>query len=188
MKLRLQSYPPLGQVTAANADEGLRLQAVLEVPQHWENAPWQIILWYSVDKKPWIGTELSNTVARHAPCFLQRGSSTLCRVNFETHVNFESSLQFTFKLRHSEDEEWIWAHDQFGLNDGYVTNVMGGVAAPELKELIPNLNKEWVASELQSQAPQTRLWSLKVSVPAAENDISSFRDINVGTPWGSFLR
>jgi len=57
-----------------------------------------------------------------------------------------------------------------------------------LRDVIPGLNSEWKVTEHMSQSPQTQLWSLEADIASAVGDASTFRDIEIGRPWGAYLR
>jgi hypothetical protein len=187
MKVALQSYPPLGQATPVATGEVI-FTVVLDVPQFREREPWEVSLWGSTDDDSWDEVKLSLLGAENAPATLQLLPEGMSRFYFSAHVTFKESFKFTLKFRHCDREPWRWIRDEQGLNDGIVTAYSPSPASEQLSDYITNLNKEWTVAERLSQSPQSRLWSLESSIPPADGDVPTYKDIEIGTPWGSFLR
>ncbi|ROT39552.1 raffinose synthase Sip1 [Sodiomyces alkalinus F11] len=189
MKAIVQSFPPLGQVT--QVQEGhLSFLAVLQVPASRGEEPWQVALWQSTDGQEWTESLLHPTSPDSAPKELQSVDASSSRLYFSVSLAARESLQFTLKFRHGENEPWRWTRDELGLGDGLVI-VRTGLAAglPEdLNGIIKDLNPAWTVQQKMSQSPGTRLWVLETPVPAAVGDDSTYRDIPIGIPWGSYLR
>jgi hypothetical protein len=113
----------------------------------------------------------------------------MSRFYFSSSVSFDVSLQFTLKFRHSSDVEWRWIRDEQGLNDGLVVNTPVGPSSNNLSNLIPDINsKDWTIKSHLSQSPRTSLWSLEAAIASANQDDSTYRDISIGTPFGTFAR
>jgi hypothetical protein len=188
MKVKLQSYPPLGQVTTLDKT-GLAVTAVLEVPSHRCKDPWQIALWYSTDDSgDWEELTLSPLEVDEQPQAFQATTGHVERLFFVTELTLKSRVQFTLKFRSDESDDWRWTRDEQGLGDGVVIKTSPVITSEDLGSLIPDLDNRWKITDCLSQAPRTKLWSLEAIVPAAEADASSFTDIYIGTPWGSFMR
>ena len=187
MKAQLQSHPPLSQVTVVSGDH-FDLTVVLEIPSSRSHEPWQVAVWHSTDGGEWAESPLLPTEAEEAPPSLQGNTAGFPRAFFRTLVSFKSSFQFSLKFRHGEDEIWRWIRDEQGLGDGLIVAKTQAAVSEDLSVLITGLNKQWTVSNCMSQAPRSQLWSLEAPVPGIDMDQSSVRNLEIGTPWGSFLR
>jgi hypothetical protein len=187
MKARLQVYPPLGQVTCVEQGH-LRLVAVLELSHSTSKETWDVSLWNSKDDKEWADIGLTPLADEATPVDLQATSNSRSRFYFSATLDFESSLRFTLRFRQRGSETWRWIRDEVGLDDGVVVYKPAQEVPKEIQSLVTDLNPEWRVSACESESPQTRLWSLDVAVPKASGDDSSITNVDVGVPWGSFIR
>ncbi|KAF4963939.1 hypothetical protein FSARC_8074 [Fusarium sarcochroum] len=188
MKVVLQSFPPLGQVTPVRGKD-VTLTAVLEIPKFRAHESWEVSVWHSVDGSGWKDLTLDPVEEASGPQTLQSSADSVSRFYFTSSFSFDGSVQFTLKFRHSPDADWRWIRDEQGLNDGLVANTAIAVSSSSLSDLIPNLNsKDWAIKSCLSQSPGTSLWSLETIIPPTNGDDSTYRDITIGTPWGSFAR
>ncbi|KAF4972632.1 hypothetical protein FZEAL_9557 [Fusarium zealandicum] len=188
MKVVLQSYPPLGQVTPIRG-KGVAFTAVLEIPNSRADEPWEISVWHSIDGSDWQDTELSLIGEDDIPQTLQLTPGSMSRSYFTSSFTFDASVQFTLKFRHNQDAEWRWIRDEQGFDDGLIVNSTAGVSSDQLSDLVPGLNaRDWTITSRLSQSPGTSLWSLETEIPSAKGNDSTYRDISIGTPWGSFSR
>ncbi|KAM0442483.1 hypothetical protein ACHAQK_004176 [Fusarium lateritium] len=188
MKVVLQSFPPLGKVSSVHGKD-IILTAVLEIPQSRANEPWEVSLWHSVDGLDWKDLKFVPVKEGPAPQTLQTSDDSMARFYFSSSFSFDASVQFTLKFRHSPDADWRWIRDEQGLNDGLVVNASPGISSSNLPDLIPDFNShDWTVKSHLSQSPGTSLWSLESVIPPANGDDSTYKDITIGTPWGSFSR
>ncbi|KAH6609328.1 glycoside hydrolase family 36 protein [Trichoderma cornu-damae] len=188
MKALLQSYPPLSQVTPVRSPDGVPFTALLEIPRFRAEESWEVALWHSIDGRDWTEGEVPRIKSGEAPQALHAESEVVSRLYFATKLSFKKTLRFTIKFRHGAGEPWRWIRDEQGLEDGHVVLLPAPSESDGLIDLIPGLNTAWKATSRMSQAPKTQLWSLETTVPPGRDDLSSFTDIEIGTPWGSFLR
>lgn len=186
-KVQCQCYPPLGQVTSVE-DSDILFIAVLEVPKTQSQDPWEASLWHSVDDAGWLEAALFPVDSAGQPLDLQPQSDSTARLYFTTPLSFEKAVQFTLKFRSNEGESWRWIRDEQGLGDGVVVTTSASVTSEELSDRVPDINSNWAVSSRMSQSPRTRLWTLETTIPAAEGEASTFKDLSIGTPWGSFVR
>ncbi|KAM0467006.1 hypothetical protein ACHAPV_000518 [Trichoderma viride] len=187
MKVILQSYPPLSQVTPVENSSSVSFTALLEIPKSRAEESWEVALWHSIDGEDWTEAEVPRIQSSQAPQALHVESKAVFRLYYATKVTFKKSLRFTIKFRHNHSEPWRWIRDEQGLEDGHIVLLPAPTESDKLADLIPGLNNAWKVASRMSQAPKTQLWSLEAVVPPAENDLSSFTDIQIGTPWGSYL-
>ncbi|KAF7542986.1 hypothetical protein G7Z17_g11111 [Cylindrodendrum hubeiense] len=188
MKATLQSNPPLGQVTPVQGKD-VHLAAILEIPKSRATEPWEVCVWHSVDGSEWKETKLGPVEESQTPQTLQLMPESMSRFYFASSFSFDASVQFTLKFRHDPHEEWRWIRDEQGLDDGWIVQPTAGISSDKLTDLIPDLNSNgWTVSSCLSQSPGTVLWALQAPIPPAEGDNSTYKDISVGTPWGSFSR
>lgn len=191
MQVLLQSYPPLGQVTPVKdlSDGAVVFTTVLKVPRSRATESWNVVLWLSADGKEWCEVGLNPLDTKDAvPKALQVESESTVMFYFTGIVKFRTSVRFTLKFRHEGDELWRWIRDEQGLDDGHIVVNTIAQTADELSKLIPALNNTWKVSSRMSQTPKTQLWSLECMIGAAESNKSLCTDIEIGTPWGSFMR
>jgi hypothetical protein len=188
MVVTLQSYPPLGQATPVQS-QNITLTAVLEIPKPREADPWEVSAWLSVDGSEWKDVQLFPMDDNQIPQTLQLLPESVSRLYFASSFSFDASVQFTLRFRPAHDENWRWIRDEQGLDDGWILKPSTTTSSDKLSDLIPNLNvKDWKVSPCLSQSPGTTIWALEAPIPPSQGDNSAFRNILIGTPWGSFLR
>lgn len=188
MKALIQSYPPLSQVTPVESSNSVPFTALLEIPKFRAEESWEVALWHSIDGEDWTEAEIPGVKSGEAPQALHAESEVVSKIYFATKLSFKKSVRFTIKFRHSVDEPWRWIRDEQGVEDGHIVLLPAPSESDDLIDLILGLDPAWKVTSRMSQAPKTQLWSLETVVPPGENDLSSFTDIQLGTPWGSFLR
>ncbi|KAJ6779979.1 hypothetical protein PWT90_03357 [Aphanocladium album] len=186
MQIRLQTFPRLGDVTTVKAKKQ-SIMAVLEVPPHFASEDWQVSLWHISDGSDWSHLNLAAIVGEDKPIDLD-GPESLSKLYFRADVPFKSSVQFTVRFRHACNAPWIWANQEYGIEDGLIISQDTGFTTQSLEDLIPNLGSEWTVSTLRSQAPDTRLWSLTSRIAPSSSNKSSFKDIDIGTPFNHFQK
>ncbi|KAG6290122.1 hypothetical protein E4U46_002036 [Claviceps purpurea] len=184
MKALIQSYPPLGQVSVVQTGSQ-SLIVVLEVSADQEHDPWEASLWMSVDEEEWHEVILARSEDDLKPQMLQKQFATRKFLYFSCRICLRKCAKFTIKFRSSSEQAWRWAHDE-GLDDGSILLNSPGFTSGRLQ--IPDLNVEWEVTSKISQSPGTRLWSLQCPIKGSTGNDSSVRNVDVGTPWGSFLR
>lgn len=199
LKLNVQAWPPLGQVTQAPSNEGhINLVALLQVPTPDAKHGWDVSLWYSVDDKDWQESSLIPITAhdqRLHPQALDCVDPSTTRLFFGNEFNFKRSLRFTLRYRHSPHADWIWVRDQLDVDDGMV--VVQGTDPPleNLHDLIQGLDAAWEVSSSLCQTPKTQLWMLEAPISRprlnrgkSDGDRSTYKDQKIGSPKTEFLR
>ncbi|KAG5980311.1 hypothetical protein E4U55_004159 [Claviceps digitariae] len=188
MRALVQSYPPLGQVTVVRTSRQ-SLTVILEVSADREREPWEASLWTSVDEEAWHEVKLSRTEDHLKPRLLQKQPAGSTFLYFSGHLYLQKCAKFTVKFRPSGDKTWRWVRDEDGLGDGIILLQFPGFTSENCSRLhIPDLKSEWTVTSEISQSPGTRLWSLQCPIKGSAGNDSSVRTVEVGTPWGSFLR
>lgn len=187
MQLRFQTHPPLGQVTRVETS-AVHFQAIIEVPQGWTAEAWDVVLWYSEEGGDWQEAAFSPSSSADKPFHVGYEANGCTVISFDLELQIQSSIQFTARLRHNHQGEWLWANGALNQQDGRVVKDKPFQATGPLRDLIPDLNSQWKAKSLSSQTPGTQLWALEVSTEAAQHDRPSSEQLSIGTPWGSFLR
>lgn len=204
MAANLSSYPPLGQVTKLRSGR-VSVVALLEVPASRASEAWQVSLWHSQDGGDWQEVDLQPVAPeeeRSVAAFLQEGEPGLVGRYFSTAaapLEVERSVHFTLKFRAGDAAEWRWIRDEKDLHDGVLvvaasdgSTSLAGVDTEGVDEdlggIIKNLNASLVVRREASQSPGTKLWSIKAPVPAAKGEDSTYADVELGIPWGGFLR
>ncbi|KAI0474025.1 glycoside hydrolase family 36 protein [Xylariaceae sp. FL0804] len=198
MNPRLSSYPPLGQVSQLGS-QSVPFTVVLELDtSQTEEASWDVALWHSAGGGAWTETPMSPVPPGDccSTSLQPPDSSTTC-LHFGTTLSVSSSpLTFTLKYRNRSgaDQAWQWVQETQSAQDGVVV-----VNNPEscyrhrrwaegLSDVICRLNPELRVRSVASQAPRTRLWTVEAAIGAAGDAHSAFADVELGVPWGSFLR
>lgn len=188
MKALVQSYPPLGQVTVVQ-DSTVVLTSVLEISNSRAEEEWDVALWISVDSGRWSEIRLTRLGHGAEPPVLSKKPQSSSFLYFRCSFSLHKFANFTFKFRRASDESWKWVREEKGLNDGIIILSTSPTSPPDdSRPCIPDLDTEWSISSHVSQSPGTQLWSLSCSLPASVGKNSTFRDITIGTPWGSFIR
>ena len=170
----------------------MTFSALLAIPTHLHDAPWQLALWHSRgDGEGWAEAVMAPCSDARRPQALQdsTGVPGLC---FETTQPIASSanLSFTLKFRQHPGAAWEWIRETQGKPDGLV---IFQDAVPEkpnkgLPDLIGSFNFDGLKwASLQSQSPDTSVWLVKAPVEGAQDGPSSFATVRLGVPWGSFL-
>ncbi|KAM3514007.1 hypothetical protein MY11210_002324 [Beauveria gryllotalpidicola] len=186
MQIRFQTSPRLGDVTAVKTGRQ-SISAVLEVPQRFANEDWQLSLWYSIDGDDWRALQFAAVTGEEKAVDLD-SSPSLSRLHFRAETHFNKSMQFTIKFRHALEKSWTWANEEYGIGDGFVVLQDIAATSQKLEDLIPDLSSQWSISTLQSEAPDTTLWSLTTRIGPSVADESSFQDVEIGTPFTHFQK
>ncbi|GAP85377.1 putative raffinose synthase Sip1 [Rosellinia necatrix] len=189
MVVRLHTFPPLGRVSQVKS-QTISLSVVLEIAEHDVDKSWEVCLWHSSGEQPWEETLLPPAPSTESPTFLQLGSLKDRHRYYGIVQPMTSSLRFTLKYRSYPTQSWIWARDELGVEDGLV--ILNTERQPllidDLSTVIQGLNPELKVNHVASQTPRTRLWTIEAAVPPASDDVSAYADIELGVPWGGFVR
>lgn len=181
-------FPPLGQITQVQKEK-IQLIALLEVPNDQANQPWELALWHAAGDNNWSETPLSAT--DRIPSTLQAIDDRISRSWFQCEISVKSLLNFTVKFRAGPDKEWRWLRDEQGMEDGTIilkTGLTTSALPDDFTEILKGYDSEITVNPCRSQSPGTRLWTVEANVDAAQGDDSTYKDINLGLPWGGFLR
>ncbi|KAG6008760.1 hypothetical protein E4U21_003958 [Claviceps maximensis] len=188
MRAMVQSYPPLGQVTVVQTGHQ-QLTVILEVSADREREPWEASLWVSVDEGKWHEVKLGRTEEHMKPWELQELPAGSTFLYFSGWLSLQKRANFTVKFRPSSDRAWTWVRDEDGLGDGTMLLQSPARHPDSCSRLqIPDLNSEWTVTSETSQSPGTRLWSLRCPIDGSVGNDSFVRAVEIGTPWGLFLR
>ncbi|KAI0545528.1 raffinose synthase Sip1 [Xylaria curta] len=189
MVLGLHSYPPLGRVSYVKS-QFISFSVLIEVADHDAEEPWEICLWHSPGEQPWEETILSSTPITDSPTILQQGSPNRRVLSYSVVLPMTSSLHFTLKYRTGPTQPWTWARDKLGIDDGLVILDVEGQSplTEDLSSVIQGLNPELKVRLVASQTPRTQLWTIQAAVTPASDDRSAYASIELGIPWGGFVR
>ncbi|ROW14847.1 hypothetical protein VPNG_03820 [Cytospora leucostoma] len=189
MGATVSTWPPLGQLTQVQKAR-VAFIAVLEVPVDQAKQPWEVALWHSTGEgSDWTETILSPT--QKTTSTLQQPNGSISRSEFEGDISVQSLLDFTVKFRSGPDQPWRWIRDEQGLGDGIVilsSDLTTSALPDDFGGILQGHDPNLTVKSIQSQCPGTRLWALKATVQGATGDDSTFADINLGLPWGGFLK
>ncbi|KKY29813.1 putative glycoside hydrolase family 36 protein [Diaporthe ampelina] len=187
MGAAISLWPPLGQVTQVQKGN-IGFVALLEVPADQANQTWEVALWHSAGGD-WSEAILSP--AERTPSTLQPLNDSSSRAWFQGAVPVKHLLHFTVKYRSGPEQEWRWIRDEHGVGDGTVilsSNQTTEALSDDFGNILKGYNPSITVKPCQSQCPGTRLWTLEASVEGAKGEDSTFADLNLGLPWGGFLR
>ncbi|KAI1119131.1 raffinose synthase Sip1 [Nemania sp. NC0429] len=189
MVVTIHTFPPLGRVSQAKS-RIVSFSVVIETADDDAEKPWEIRLWHSSGEQPWEETKLQPAPRTESPTFLQPESSSHKYFPFSAALPVPSLLRFTLKYRSSPTQPWIWARDELGLEDGLITLAADSLHPldDDLSSIIRGLNPELKVRSVASQTPRTKLWTVEATVDPATGDASAYSDIQLGIPWGGFVR
>ncbi|CAJ2500561.1 Uu.00g034140.m01.CDS01 [Anthostomella pinea] len=190
MCARVSIYPPLGQVTQLKHTH-VSFFAVLDVDAKDAEEQWDVAIWHSSDGKGWDETLMSPASVRASPTSLQHTSPSNRRVHLSAELTVLSSLNFTVKFRNGRDDPWRWAREAEGIDDGVILINPENKRrrwADSLPHIIHGLNPKLTVKSVASQAPRTQLWTIEAAIGPADDHNSAYVDMELGTPWGGFLR
>ncbi|KAI1342784.1 raffinose synthase Sip1 [Xylariaceae sp. FL0016] len=188
MHTSLIVYPPLGQVTQVRS-ECITFTVVFDGPHLDEHSPWEVALWYSSDDRDWAETSLTPVSEVDRPISL--GHPYPSANTFRVAVNSTALVKYTVKFRVVQDQSWRWARDETGLGDGLVIVNMETNPhrwSESLSDIIHGLNPDLRVMSVVSQAPRTRLWTVKADVDPADEHHSAYSEVQLGVPFGAFVR
>jgi len=185
-------YPPAGQVTQAPGGR-TTFYVVLEIEPSQATQPWQVALWHSrgTEGHGWEETSLLSCEDANGALGIQTPTNgPHVSLYFKTEVDVQPSLRFTVKFREAEHQSWRWVRDEQGVDDGIVISTTAGLGSVEenLGDIIKDLNPALKIKSHVSQSPRTQLWTIETTVKGADGYYSSLEDIDLGRPWGDFLR
>ena len=94
-----------------------------------------------------------------------------------------SPIHFTIKFRQDTNSAWKWARDQSGLPEGELIFQLEPTTLSErLDDYIDGLNPSFQITPATSDTPDTQLWLLEATTPAANGDDSGFSAHTLGMP------
>ena len=63
-----------------------------------------------------------------------------------------------------------------------------GLLNANLSDVIVDLNPDLRVKSVMSQVPNTELWTIEAGIRPAQNEKSAYSQVELGTPWGKYLR
>ncbi|KAI1827497.1 glycoside hydrolase family 36 protein [Xylaria intraflava] len=192
MVVGLYTFPPLGRVCPVRT-QTVTLSVVLGVADHDAEKPWEIRLWYASGGLPWQEKLLLPAPRTCSPIISRPGNLTHRYLYYSARLPTTLSISFTFKFRSSAALPWTWARDALGLGDGLIIPLIpdGAAGRPltdDLSTIIHGLNSELKVTPVPGQTPRTQLWTIECIVAPASENKSTCADIELGNPWGGFVR
>ncbi|KAI1811300.1 glycoside hydrolase family 36 protein [Poronia punctata] len=185
----LHSYPPLGRVSQSTTSQDISFSAVLAVAD--DDRPWEVCVWHSSGEEgsPWEETSLSPAAEidrpSQLPCPDPKGNR---RLFYHASLPRRNCSHFTLKFRPDPTQAWSWAKDHLGLDDGLVLPPFTLGQDNDLSDVIHGLNPLLKVKSVASQTPRTQLWTVEAPVGPATTDESGYANVELGTPWGHFVR
>lgn len=188
MGASLSVSPPLGQITQVR-NATVQVTVLLQVPSDQAAQPWEVAVWHAAGDHEWSETPLSPT--DKTPSTLQKVDDSVVRLWFDGHVSVKSLLNFTVKFRPGPDQEWKWIRDEQNMPDGTIilnSDLSTDALPDDFASILKGHDTELKVTSCRSQCPGTKLWAVEANVGAAHGDDSTYKDFNLGLPWGGFLR
>ncbi|KAL9026101.1 MAG: hypothetical protein Q9196_005184, partial [Gyalolechia fulgens] len=170
--------PPLGQVTIVPFNHpAVKFTVLLESSKSFPEQKWEAVLWHNGhENKEWKELALQETTSPHQPEQLViRNDSrpSLYRRWFSIDLVKPSRpepLYFTLKYRLSASDTWKWVNEHFDCSDGAL--YLQTEAPPEgLVNYLRDYSQDFSVNQVESETPNTQLWSLTSSVKAAEDEV-----------------
>ena len=190
----ITSFPPLGQVTQLLSIKASFL-VLIEVDEINAGDPWEVSIWHSSPDSAdseWREAPLTRTPPNASPCLLHDSASSKSNLYFHGELQASSSLKFTLKFRNAPHQPWRWARDEHGVDDGLVLltpeDSQSLSTTTNLSDIILGLNPDLRVKSVTSQSPDTDLWTIEAPVNPAQDEKSACSHIQLGTPWGEYLR
>ena len=186
----ISSFPPLGQVTQLQSDT-ISFLVSIEVNEVNSKDAWEASVWHSTADAEWRETPLVRTLSASSPSPLQHTSPSRSILYFHAELHASPILNFTLKFRNGPDHPWRWVRDENGMEDGLVLvtpEKFQGLLNANLSDVIVDLNPDLRVKSVMSQVPNTELWTIEAGIGPAQNEKSAFSQIELGTPWGKYLR
>lgn len=187
---------------ALNSDTRLRGSNIVYFNVYIESeslsVEWEAQLWHdSFGEEVWKSLWLEKP--KHACSFVdpEQRSSKLKRNCFEGSLSAlkrsSNVLHFTIRFRKSSAEAWRWVNDENGFQDGRVIIEPAQVLQPDIKDYLRGLDSELSIDCVESEAPDTSVWSISGKTFACEKEHSSFTFYSVGEPqdytqWFALVR
>ncbi|KAI4179906.1 MAG: hypothetical protein L6R41_007565, partial [Letrouitia leprolyta] len=192
--------PPLGQVTVVPShQQTIKFTVLLESSRSFPEQKWEAILWHNGhENQEWKELILQETNSSNQPeqLVIQDGSRpSVYRRWFSVDLPKPSRpepLYFTLKYRVSARDTWKWVNEHFNCPDGVL--YFQTEAPPEgLVNYLKDYSQDFSVNQVESETPNTQLWSLSSPVKAAEGKSSGITDTSLGIPrsfgrWFSLVR
>ena len=107
-------------------------------------------------------------------------------------VPSKSSVQFTLKYRLGASDVWKWVNEDSSLTDGELY-FQPQRPPSDLIDYLKDISPEITVHLVQSDTPDTQLWSIASPVKAAQEQHSGWTNLSLGTPrdftrWFSLVR
>ncbi|KAH8682208.1 raffinose synthase Sip1 [Xylariales sp. PMI_506] len=189
MGATVSSYPPLGQATQLKKGN-IVFSALLEVESNDAQEPWEVAVWHS-SGGDWSETVLSPLQDGPIPSSIQSVSSQKTRLYFHGAMIVPPLLTFTIKFRDGPNKPWRWVKDEQSIGDGTIivnTEASNSNTPTNFSDVVKDLNPDLKVSSALSQCPGTELWTIQAPVLASDGEESTYADLQLGLPWGGFLR
>ena len=186
----ITSFPPLGQVTQLQS-KTISFLILLEVDEANASDSWEVSLWHSSAGPEWREAPLARKPFSASPRPLHNPSPSKLNLYFHAELPASSPLGFTLKYRNGLDQAWRWARDEHGVDDGLVLlcpEKPRSLSTTDLSDIIVGLNPSLKVNSVTSQSPGTDLWTIEAPIGPAQDEKSAYSQIQLGTPWGEYIR
>ncbi|KAL8934159.1 MAG: hypothetical protein Q9216_006045, partial [Gyalolechia sp. 2 TL-2023] len=168
--------PPLGQATVVPFnDQTIKFTILLESSRSFPEQKWEAVLWHNGhENQEWKESVLQETTSPRQPLVIQNDSRpSVYRRWFNINLPKPSRpepLYFTLKYRLSSSDTWKWVNEHSDCKDGVL--YFQTEAPPEgLVNYLKDYSQDFSVTQVQSETPNTQLWSLTSSVKAAEDQV-----------------
>lgn len=101
-------------------------------------------------------------------------------------------VYFTLKFRLSSTDTWRWVNEHSNLRDGAL-HFQPQTPPGGLEQYLKDFSQDFSVSQVESETPDTQLWSLTSPVKPAEGKASGITETSLGVPrsfsrWFSLVR
>lgn len=161
---------------------------------------WEAQIWHNITSSEWTSLSLQKCDPSIAPLLNGKEAEyNYHRYVFSDEIHLPTSgghAKFTVRFRTSPDTQWQWANQQQSINDGELVfgpknasylqplspDASSADAKAELAKYIDNLSSEVRIESRRTEAPGSILWAIHGDVDAAEEGVSGFKRLALGTP------
>ncbi|KAL8958995.1 MAG: hypothetical protein Q9193_004057 [Seirophora villosa] len=190
--------PPIGQETVIPVDQdAVQFTVLLESSRSFPEQNWEAVLWHNGhEDQSWRELALKELQSPDQPLVIESDSRPqVYRRWFSISLSKPARpgpVYFTFKFRLSSHDTWKWANEHCQSSDGALY-FQPHTPPAGLENYLKDYSQEFSVNQVDSETPNTQLWSLTSSVKAAEGKASGITDTSLGVPrsfsrWFSLIR
>lgn len=192
--------PALGQATVVPSHQQIvNFTVLIESSKTFPEQDWEAVLWHNGNEdREWCALPLEELPSGRVIGPLAVSSKDRPNVYRRYFTNglqrpkVQDSIQFTLKFRTSASQSWKWVNDQSTLKDGELY-FQSQNPSQELGDYLKDYSSSLTVRSVPSEAIDTQLWFITTPVQAAQEKVSGYCNISLGTPriftrWFSLVR